>query len=409
MLVAEIFFRAYPFLLLGISYYVFWWFKRWVVVWDLSEGRLKKILLIYKILMVLFITPWLPVTVLGPGTHIIPPEWFKISLFYPAFVWHLVHLPLFIILSIYGFVNLVLYPVIRVYKRSRPAEKPDVEKRYWLKKSLIALPATLFTINTVGLISGEYDHVVTYQPIKISNWPENLKGFKITQISDIHFGPFMDDEKLAMFVKEVNNLKSDMILVTGDIINSSKDLIPRLTREMARLKAPHGVYACMGNHEHFSGPEILIKSFSEAGMPVLINEARLMNIRESEFYLMGVDYPSKSPFHEARDNAIKKQLDITLKNTDAEKAKILMAHHPDSFFEASNMNVDLTLSGHTHGGHFVFGEYNGKIISFSQIGYRYLKGYYERGGSQLYVNSGLGHWLPIRFNCPPEITQFILE
>lgn len=411
----EIFFRSMPFVFLGMSYFVFWRYKKWISAWNFSIESRKRLILAFHILIWVFASSWiLTFTLLGPRTARQPDFWFRVLYYYPSFVWNMLMFVLFVWLTAWLILKSpyeIVLSGVRFYQKKVKKMKPpevDQSKRNWLRKSATVLPISLFSIGTIGVYRSEFEHIIERIPIKIQNLPENLKGMTITQVSDIHFGPFMDEKKLSYFVKIINDIKSDFIFLTGDTVNSSPGLIDLTTKVLAGLKAKEGVYNCHGNHEYIAGARDVERSFESAGMPFLVNEARLMRFRGSEFYLVGIDYPSagitEDERHDfSRDNSAN-NLKIALSGVkNPESPKILLAHHPDTFLDAQEQGIDLTLSGHTHGGQVVFGN-----AVLGKIGFRYPKGYYQEKGSQLYVNSGLGHWFPFRWNCPPEITQFIL-
>ncbi|GMT49874.1 MAG: hypothetical protein IEMM0008_1413 [bacterium] len=401
MWLIEILIRSFPFILLAFGYFVFYHFKKWLPTWGLSDKWNKRILRAYRILLVLFALPWLTLTIYGHNNSIIHPEWYRLTILYPAWVWLTVHLILFLKLLIYDVLKLITWPGVHIYRRFRPSNEVDTSRRQWLKKSIVALPIGLFAINTIG-VYGSDNYVVNRIKIPIKNLSSKLKNFKITQISDLHFGPFMDDKKFADYARVIHSLKSDIIVVTGDIIHSSHELIPMAARALNQLEAKGGVYGCLGNHEYFAGVRAFRKVFKGSKVDILINESRRIDLYGEELYLMGTDYSRGQ-------EAIQQHLKQTLATIPPSEApKILLAHHPNTFYEAKNHSVDLTLSGHTHGGQIVLGKVGRTYLSLGQLAFRYVKGHYEENESQLYVNSGLGHWLPLRLNCPPEITQFIL-
>ncbi len=403
----EILFRAFPFLLAGIAFYVFLWFKQWIKVWDISENRLSKILFVYKILIIFFSLPWLIFTILGPiNSSVNPPQWFKLGILYPAYIWHLTNISLFLILVPTGIILSAFWVYRKISKH-----RVDQGKRKWLRKSAITMSGLLLPFHALSVYSSEYTHVINKVLVKIDNLPENLKGMKIVQISDLHFGPFMDSNRFSVFSKEINLLKPDMIVLTGDLINSSPSMIKEMMKAFTNINyPPAGIYACLGNHEYFTGTKVVINSLNKLNINVLVDDVKKISYREKEFYIMGVDYPMKSAFNWDKREIIKTHLSNTLSKVEnRELPKILLAHHPDTFYESKEQNIDLTLSGHTHGGQIVLGNDPKSQISLGQIGFKYVKGLYTNDNKHLYVNSGLGHWLPMRFNCPPEITQIVLQ
>mgnify|MGYP002279776925 CR=1 FL=1 len=234
MWLLHILIRSFPFILLAFGYFVFYHFKHWLPTWGLSDKWNKRILHAYHILMIFFTLPFSILTIYGPNNSIIPPDWFNMTIFFPAYVWYTTHLILFLILLVYDVLKLVTWPGIHIYRQFRPSNEVDTSKRQWLKKSVIALPVGLFAINTIG-VYGSDDYVVNRIKIPIKNLSSKLKNFRITQISDLHFGPFMDDKKFADYARVIHSLGSDIIVVTGDIIHSSNELIPMAARALMFL------------------------------------------------------------------------------------------------------------------------------------------------------------------------------
>lgn len=401
----QIFIFSLPFLLIAISYFGFTHFKKWLKHWKLSRFKEKSILRLYGILIIAFTIPWFVKIVLGMKTSPMSSiEWRQIYL-YPSYIWHLSHIAFFLIYLPVKIIQLIKWLYFKASKKID--EKPDFSKRNSLKKSGIVIPLGLLYFNTLSVYSTEYDHIINRLNIKINNIDENLKGLTITQISDIHFGTFMDIEKFSVFIKQINHLASDLIVITGDIINSSSKLIPEVAQAFLKLKAPLGVYCCLGNHEYYTGEMMLKTAFKQVGIPTLVNDKIKITANEKDFYLMGIDYPIYS--HNKKDQL--EAIELSLKQLNShniEIPKILLAHHPNTFLKSPDYNIDLTLSGHTHGGQIVLGEIDNKPIGLNSIAYPFVKGKYENNNSSLYVNSGLGHWLPLRYNCPAEITQITL-
>jgi len=415
----EIFFRSIPLILLFFNLINYWWFKHWLKGVDLNQHR-KKVLLIYKFFIFIFITPWFFLSYIGPGGLFLPSLWLKIIYVFPSYIWQLTNFALFFILVPYYLVKGAIYLFHWIYEmvkhyiypiRNKIRRKIEVDhlKRHFLTKSAIAIPGLILCVNFIGVYGSEFDYVVNKLNFKIKNLPERLKGLTITQISDLHFGPFFDENKFAYMLDDINGLKSDIIMITGDIIHSSPKMIPAMKESFSSLKANEGIYACMGNHEYYAGPQATKKGLEDIGIEVLVDQSKLMNINESQIYLLGIDYPNNGAMTKFTDSTLSKHITKMMKGVQNEIPKVLMAHHPDTFKVTKNLPIELTLSGHTHGGQVVLGEVANKKLALGQLGYQYLKGHYQESENHLYVNSGLGHWLPVRVNCPPEITQITLE
>ncbi len=403
----EIIFRSFILIFGGMQYYVYRCFMMWIKSYNLSSVKERKIRFAYLFLGIFLSMPWLGIAIYGSHFTLLYNGLIKALYILPCYIWQFSHIVLFFILIIYKTVKLAIKPISYIYKRvSKPVAFNNL-KRSWFKRSVVVLPASIFTLNFVGAYNSEYDFVINKVNIKINNLPDNLKGLSITHISDLHFGIFLNEDKFDKYIPEINRLGSQIIVVTGDIINNSLKAVPMAIRSLTSLKAPFGIYACMGNHDYIVNTVKFLRAFKNTGIDILIDDSRSIKIYDEKLYIMGMDYPrNKMSFNKDK---VKHHLGAILNNVHHdEHTKILLAHHPTSFFESSKY-FDLTLSGHTHGGQFIFGEIGNIKVAPAQLGFPYLKGHYMNNGNHLYVNSGLGHWLPIRVNCPPEITVLILE
>lgn len=219
-----------------------------------------------------------------------------------------------------------------------------------------------------------------------------LDGLRIAFVSDVHAGSFMDEADLARIFARIAAAEPDLVLFGGDLINTrERELL--LFREPLRLLRPRlGMFAVPGNHDLFWGPDAdLWTSFLENhGVTVLRNRGVRIGGGDDAFWLCGVD-----DLTEGRPD-----LAAALHGRREDEPTILLSHHPDFFFEAAAVDVDLTLAGHTHGGQIRVG---GKApIHHSKFGYE--QGWFVENGCRLYVGRGVGvTLLPIRIDAPPEV------
>jgi len=259
-----------------------------------------------------------------------------------------------------------------------------------------------------GLSYGSYigKDKLTIEKTKINflNLPNSLYGIRITQISDIHGGIFMDVKTLNYLVDVVNKLNSDIIVITGDIINFGTHYIDQTVEVLAKLKAPLGVYAVLGNHDFLTDVRRLCHCLKEASIQVLRN--RWIKIGNFPLYLIGVDDPW-APWIWSKTLT---RLDKATIGLPEEGFYVLLSHRPTIFPEAIEKKIPLTLSGHTHAGQFILPLPVKKAPSLAKLLFPWDYGLYEQEGHYLYVNRGLGVvGPPVRINCPREITQIILK
>jgi len=232
-------------------------------------------------------------------------------------------------------------------------------------------------------------------PFSCARGGAGLDGLRIAFLTDLHAGSFMDASDLCRLMERVAAAAPHLVLFGGDLINTrERELL--LYRDALRLLRPElGVFAVPGNHDHFWGHDIgLWTAFlREHGVQVLLNRGVRIEWRAASLWLCGVDDLTEG----APD--LRKALDGRRQDEPA----LLLSHHPDFFFEAAAAGVDLTLSGHTHGGQIRIG--NWAPIHHSRFGYE--RGWFAEGDSRLYVSRGIGVTvLPLRIGAPPEIPVF---
>ncbi len=232
--------------------------------------------------------------------------------------------------------------------------------------------------------------------IKIKRLPKKLDGFRLIHLSDIHHSPFTNLEHIIRTVKISNRLKPDMFVLTGDYVSHETNYIEPVAKVLGELKSEFGTFACLGNHDHWTDPEMVTDSFRVAGMTVLVNEGLRFEARGASFWLAGVD-----------DHLVgKTDLPASLKGSFADEMKLLLAHNPVIFRQAVKAKIDLVLSGHTHGGQVKIRDEEKRILPRRKL----TNGLHERKDTQIYITRGIGTVvLPIRYQCPPEISLIELR
>ena len=237
---------------------------------------------------------------------------------------------------------------------------------------------------------------IEHERIELNRLPKEFDGFRIVQLSDIHHGPFSSKEQIEQAVDTANRLKPDIIALTGDYISKERHYAAPCAEMLGRLEARHGIYAVLGNHDHWTDAALITDLFRAEGITVLINEGMRFERNGAAFWLAGVD-----------DYMVGlEDLSLALAGASSDEMKLLLAHNPIILRRAARASVDLVLSGHTHGGQVAFlGERNS-----ARPRRRTLKGLGRQGNTQIYVNRGLGTVvLPIRYGCPPEISLLELR
>lgn len=232
--------------------------------------------------------------------------------------------------------------------------------------------------------------------ITLERLPKKLDGFRIIHLSDIHHSPFTNIEHIERAIKVANRLKPDMFVLTGDYVSHEKKYVGPVATALGRLKSEFGTYACLGNHDHWTAPDLIVRKFTDAGIRMLVNEGMRFEARGGAFWLAGVD-----------DHMVgKTDLVSALKGSFPDEMKLLLAHNPIIFRQATRYGVDLTLSGHTHGGQVKVRDPEKRVLPRRKLS----SGLHRRKGSQIYITRGIGTVvLPIRYQCPPEITLLELR
>ena len=292
-------------------------------------------------------------------------------------------------------------------------------RRKFVSQIGLGLAAIPFLSLLYGETIGKYNYKVIKQRIFFPDLPDAFDGFTITQISDVHSGSFDNPEKINYAIDLVNEQNSDMILFTGDIVNThAKEMHPWIDTFKKIKEHKYGKYSVLGNHdygEYISWPSEAAKEenfqniknlYGQIDFKLMLNEHTLIEKGNDKIALVGV---------ENWGHNFKKVGDINLAsaNLDKEDFKILMSHDPSHWdYEVKNhdKNFQLTLSGHTHG--MQFGIEIPGVIKWSPIQYIYKQwaGLYENMGRYVYVNRGFGfHAYSGRVGIMPEITVIELK
>lgn len=233
--------------------------------------------------------------------------------------------------------------------------------------------------------------------------PSSFNRFKIVQFSDTHLGFQYNAQQLKKLVKKINALKPDIIFFTGDLMdtpnqyNEANIIIPLLKE----LEAPFGKFAIYGNHDHGGyGTDIYKSIIEESGFNLLLNSHQQIELIDgSSFYVIGIDDAMLG----------KPDIRTAIEGVPDDSYKILLSHAPDLADEAKNFNIQLQLSGHSHGGQVKI-PFAGALV-IPPYAEKYKEGFYKIGSTPLtlYVNRGLGTTrLPFRFLCKPELTVYSL-
>ena len=280
-------------------------------------------------------------------------------------------------------------------------------RRRFLEQAVVAAP---FVAGAYGLFYGRLNLDVSHPRIRLPRLPQAFSGFRIAQLTDIHIGPFMTEQQIRRFVEIANAQKPDLIAITGDYVTWDPGTQQAVVAALAGLKAPFGVFGCLGNHEAWSGTEDSITHlFALAGIPILRGARTSISIGGEQFNLIGVDYGARRPMMVPHNKAFVRQYLHGVEPLMVPGAtNILLSHNPETFDRAAELGIDFSLAGHTHGGQLAL-EFISPEIAPSRLITPYVAGWFGLPGGQLYVSRGIGTIAaPMRIGAPPEIPVYEL-
>jgi predicted MPP superfamily phosphohydrolase len=304
-----------------------------------------------------------------------------------------------------------------VYNTPRKEMMPD--RRKFVSQIALGLAAIPFLSIIYGIFEGKYNFKVIKQTIFFPDLPDAFDGFKITQISDVHSGSFDNPEKINYAIDLINAQESDLILFTGDIVNThAKEMHPWLETFNRIKDYKYGKFAVLGNHdygEYVTWPSEKEKDenfkaikdlYGQIGFKLMLNEHTYIQKGDDKIALIGVENWGVN-FKKAGD------LNKASENVHQDDFKVLMSHDPshwDAEIKDHPKNFHLTFAGHTHGMQFGI-EIPGYFKwSLAQYIYKQWAGLYENVGKYVYVNRGFGfHAYPGRVGIMPEITVIELK
>lgn len=238
-------------------------------------------------------------------------------------------------------------------------------------------------------------------PITVPGLNREFNNYSIVQLSDIHLGFWMTPKRLAGLIGEVNALKPDLVMLTGDYVSYIADpYLPIITQEFSKIAAKNGVIAILGNHDHWLGSKKIIKALEKANITVLQNQVTSISKGSHKLHIAGLD-DAMVDLHD---------LKIVMSRMPQDNAPaIMLAHEPDLADETSATGrFFLQLSGHSHAGQIGL-PYFGYLLRGPWFK-KYPAGKYQVGDMIQYTNRGVGtNTFRFRINCPPEITRIILS
>jgi predicted MPP superfamily phosphohydrolase len=244
-----------------------------------------------------------------------------------------------------------------------------------------------------------HNYLVSQTDIFIKDLPERFEGFRIAQLTDIHHSKILGIGEVQRVVALAQQTRPDMFVLTGDYTTSYRRFIEPCAEALASLSAPEGVWAVLGNHDHYTDPELTTRALERRHIAVLNNRNTTLRRGPDEIQLSGID-----DFTWNSDDWIK-----AFSGLRDQLPTILLSHQPSVLEFDQAKNVSLILSGHTHGGQIKL-PWLGPLARFATKDLRFAQGLFRLGEVQLYVSSGTGViGLPVRFGVRPEIAVLTLK
>lgn len=278
----------------------------------------------------------------------------------------------------------------------------QISRRTLLKLSVIPAFGVFFATYRYSASVEPENIQIVEQELILPRLAPAFDGYRLVQISDIHMGTGMTQERLSRIVRMINAQQPDLVAITGDFVTHGdvEPLADSLIQPLRQLQTADGVMAVLGNHDHVTDADAVRRVLEAAGVRNVSNTFYTLERGDQRLHIAGVD----SVWYQ------KDRLEAVMSELPEDGAAILLAHEPDHADKsAATGRFDLQISGHSHGGQVVMPLIN-RPLALPHHGRKYPRGQYQVGSMIQYTNRGIGtSFPPVRFNCPPEITVFTLR
>ena len=283
---------------------------------------------------------------------------------------------------------------------ARHSHMPALSRRTFLNQfKFFWAPSLVTGASSYGYAAEVERHCITVERHKVS-LPLGERGpaaLRVVSLTDFHYDPLHEAEFFEKCVRRTNELDPDLVVLTGDFVTHSCKRVDELTKVLSHLKPRHGLYACLGNHDHWNtSPSRILECLDKAGIDLLRNQHSRIFMNGGEVVLAGLDSVwSGHPMWESAAQGLK-----------TDDHAIVLMHEPDyADVVKQDARAVFQLSGHTHGGQVRMPLIG--ALKLPTYGRHYQEGFYNVGKMKLYVNRGLGTiGMHVRFLCPPEIACF---
>ena len=331
--------------------------------------------------------------IIGVGSgELLDPSWARTPGF-AGWVWLGTVFYLVLGLAVIALASLLARMVRRL--RGSRSESFDSSRRRAIRIATVGVVIAAVATTSYGVVEAARPEVVRVT-VPLAALPDEFDGLRVALISDLHVGPSRGGEFTARVVETVNAERPDLVAIAGDLVDGTVEKVAGDLQPLERLSAPLGVYGVSGNHEFYADDGgRWLDVWDRLGIRTLRNEHAVVERGGASIDIIGIhDYSSPKPYEP--------DLSRALDGLDRERFGLLLAHEPRQAFEASDMGVDLQLSGHTHGGQMWPIRY---LVPLQQPS---VEGLDRVGETTLYTTRGAGAWgPPTRVGAAPEIT--ILE
>jgi uncharacterized protein len=289
------------------------------------------------------------------------------------------------------------------YPVPAPENKDSLSRREFFG-ACAALSPCVFTFGLTGVAMSQLNRFRLRRfDLAIPSLPKALDGLTIAHISDIHVGEWTHGRILRDMVNTTNNLKADLVVVTGDTINYEISDLAGALDHVKKMQGRYGTWMIEGNHDLYVNPFEFERSVKASGIPLLLDESMVSIVRGYPVQFFGIRWMEGLGRH--RDEVTALQVRALMEQRRPEAFPIFLAHHPHSFDAAVEAKLPLTLTGHTHGGQLMLDN----ELGVGPALFRYWSGHYQKNDSQLIISNGVGNMFPVRINAPAEIVHITLH
>jgi uncharacterized protein len=407
-----------PLLVLLIQYILFRKTERWFATNAPNARSLRNTLrVLFIVFNVAYVATYMYLYYIRPGIGwpVPAPEFVRFG-WYPFFLWHGGCFFVGMILLISKIVKSPFHFGLWLARKIGPARSTisrieshptfqvfDSSRRQFIQRGMYGLTALSFGGTAYGMLLEKNLCDVTNAEFFLPTLPPAFDGLTIALASDIHSSLYMSRDDMSKYAELINGLHADVIVVPGDFVTSNYNEAHPFAESFSILRAPMGVYGVLGNHDFYAGPDHVARIVDDCGIKLLRDDHIMLSRNGAQIALLGVD-------DVGTNNRAPIKLEVANGQLTSDMTRILLCHRPYYLKDAAEKKIDLVLSGHTHGGQVVFGRFGDVVLAPARFASPYIWGKYQEGTTQMYVSRGIGTvGLPVRINCPPEITRITLR